>query len=33
LGCITDTLTLTGKYIYSNDFEVDIRVLTDLAKD
>jgi len=28
-----DTLTLTGEYAYTNDFEVRPRALTDLAKD
>ena len=26
---MTDTLTLTGEYAYSNDFEVRLRALTD----
>jgi hypothetical protein len=33
LGSITDTLTLTGEYAYTNDFEVRLRALTDHAKD
>ena len=32
LGSITDTLTLTGEYAYTNDFEVRLRALTDLAR-
>jgi hypothetical protein len=32
LGSITDTLTLTGEYVYANDFEVRLRALTDLAR-
>jgi hypothetical protein len=33
LGSITDTLTLTEKYVYANDFKVRLRELTDFAKD
>jgi len=33
LGSATHTLTLTGEYAYANDFEVRLRVLTDLTKD
>ena len=32
LGSVTDTLTLTGKYAYANNFEVRLKALTDLAK-
>ena len=32
LGSITDTLTLTGNYAYTNDFEVRLRALTELTK-
>jgi len=33
LGSKKDTLTITGEYVYANDFEVRLRALTDLAKD
>jgi hypothetical protein len=32
LGPITDTLILTGKCTYANDFEVRLRAFTDLAR-
>ena len=33
MGSITDTLALTGKYVYANDFEVRLKALTILAKE
>jgi hypothetical protein len=32
VGSVTDTLTLTGEYAYSNDFDVRLRTLTDLVR-
>jgi hypothetical protein len=32
LGSITDTLTLTGEYVYVYEYEVTLRALTDLAR-
>jgi hypothetical protein len=32
-GSITDTLPLTGEYVYAKNFKVRLGVLTDLAKD
>jgi hypothetical protein len=33
LGTITDTVTVTGVFVYVNDFKVRLRALTGLAKD